>query len=396
MYTPVAITGMGALSCLGTSVEAFWEGLTAARSGIGPIRKFGAEALRNPEAGEITELPDQPLPEWAALLDSAVRYALFAAREGVTQAGLPPDTLGEDTGILLATNFGGAGTFQEWATKPEQMGAKGFSDSLMSTATDALARMLGVTGPRASLSLSCSSGAAAIGLASDWIRLGKARWVIAGGYDALTLYALAGLNCLRTVTTEKLRPFDKNRSGTIFGEGAGIVVVESVESARERGAEPLALVRGWACNNNAHHLTAPQTGGEGLYEVMRVGCQNAGIAPEKLDYVNAHGTGTRYNDPAETAALHTLLGERAPTVPVSSIKAAISHTMGAAGALEAIATVQAIRTGVVPPTLNWQERDPECDLDYVPNQARSHPVACALSVSSGIGGNNAALVLERG
>jgi len=416
--TRVVITGMGVVSCLGSGVGAFWEGLTASRSGIGPIQSFDVTGLRNPEGGEVRDWPEETLPEWAAGMDDAVRFALAAGLEAMACAGVEAP-LGPNAGVILATNFGGAGTFQKWASdRRSGVGASsrfsdfssestigkanvprsddaGFKSSLMSTATDALALLAGATGPRASLSLSCSSGAAAIGMALDWIRLGKAEIMIAGGYDALTLYSLSGLSCLRTVTTEKIRPFDKNRSGTVFGEGAGVVILESESRAVARQVRPLAVVSGWASNNNAHHLTAPQTDGRGLLQVMRGACDDAQRGPSAIDYVNAHGTGTRYNDPAETSALHELLGARAQETPVSSIKAAISHTMGAAGAIEAIACVQAIRTGILPPTLNWSERDPDCDLDYLPNESRERSIACALSVSSGIGGNNAALLLEK-
>lgn len=393
MISPVAITGMGALTCLGEDVDSFWQGLIEARSGIGPIRKFDVSGIRNPEGGEVHDWNGNHLPPWTFQLDEAARFALAAAREAVENAGLGCGSLGDRTGIVLATNFGGARTFERWASGEDRRPGP-FYNSLPPTATDAAAIYLGASGPRATLSLSCSSGAAAVGLAADWIRLGKADRMIAGGYDALSLYSLAGLSCLRTVTTSKLQPFDLHRSGTVFGEGAGILVLESLESARECGAKPLALLTGWGVNNNAHHLTAPDSKGNGTLHAMRMACAGDGDAPARIDYVNAHGTGTKYNDPAETEALHTFLGDRAFEVPVSSIKAAISHTMGAAGALEAIATVKAIQTGIIPPTLNWQERDPTCDLDYVPNEARQHPVRCALSLSSGIGGNNAALLIE--
>jgi 3-oxoacyl-(acyl-carrier-protein) synthase len=390
----VVITGMGAVSCLGRGLHGFWSGLVDGRSGIGPVRKFDASGIRNPEAGEVHDWPRESLPEWAMEFDEACQFALVAAKEAVEHAQLGAASM-PDTGIVLATNFGGARTFEQWAPVPvADRQPDLFHKSLPPAATNAMAAFLGASGPRTTLSLSCSSGAAAIGVAADWIRRGRAQRIIAGGYDALSLYALAGLSCLRTVTTGKLQPFDKNRSGTVFGEGAGMLVLENLESAIERGVRPLAVLSGWAINNNAHHLTAPDTRGQGTLQAMRGACHDAGRTPDDIDYVNAHGTGTRYNDPAETAALHEFLGDRAMLVPVSSIKASISHTMGGAGALEAIATILSIETGIVPPTLNWQERDPDCDLDYVPTEARRHPVQCALSLSSGIGGNNAALFLE--
>jgi 3-oxoacyl-[acyl-carrier-protein] synthase II len=219
-------------------------------------------------------------------------------------------------------------------------------------------------GPATTLSLSCSSGAAAMGLALDLIRAGRADVMLAGGHDTLSYSSLAGLSILRTITAEQIRPFDKRRSGTIFGEGAAMLVLEEREHAQARDALEAALA-------------------------------DAGVAADALDYINAHGTGTPYHDVAETVAIKTALGDHAYNIPVSSIKAATGHIMAGAGALEAIVTILAMRDGVVPPTLNYGEPDPDCDLDYVPNESRAHPVRVAASISSGIGGNNAAVVLQR-
>jgi 3-oxoacyl-(acyl-carrier-protein) synthase len=225
--------------------------------------------------------------------------------------------------------------------------------------------------------------------------LGKCNIAVAGGFDGLGISTLAGLSILRTISPDALRPFDKNRNGTLFGEGAAMLVLETESSLQERGGVPLAEFLGWSVNSNAYHLTAPDKDGAGLASVMQKALHNARIGPERVGYINAHGTGTQFNDLAETQAIKTVFGAHAYQLAVSSIKAATSHTMGAAGALEAIATVLALQTGLLPPTLNLKTSDPDCDLDYVPEKTRQAAIEIAVSNSSGIGGNNASLVLGR-
>jgi len=250
-------------------------------------------------------------------------------------------------------------------------------------------------GPRSVLSLSCASSVAAIGQASDIIRLGRAEVMIAGGHDSLSISSLAGLSALRTITPDEIRPFDARRNGTIFGEGAAMLVLEDYEHASRRGANIYAEVLGYGLNNNAYHLTAPDKGGAGMAAVLQAAFRDAHVAPDSVDYINAHGTGTHHHDPAETQAIKSVLSEHAYAIPVSSIKAATSHIMGGAGSLEVIATLLAMRDGVVPPTLNYGEPDPECDLDYVPNTAREHAVHMAISISAGIGGSNTAVIVKK-
>lgn len=395
----VVVTGLGAVSCLGTTVAALWEGLCAGRSGICPIERLDTSGLRNATGGEVKALAALRLPPGREPADLATRFALAAAREAVEDAGLTDRSGAERRGIAFATNFGGASLWERFSTSlltaPEEADPADLTGYAFLNAVALAAECFGFAGPRATLSLSCSSGGAAIGWALDAIRLGRADVVLAGGYDALSLSALAGLSVLRTITAEKLRPFDRKRSGTIFGEGAGMLLLEEREHARARGARIYGEVCGAATNNNAYHVTAPDKRGEGLTQVVRAALADAAIDPEAVDYVNAHATGTKYHDVVETLAIKQNLGERAYQVPVSSIKAATAHAMAAAGSLEAIACLLAIRDGVVPPTLNYEEPDPECDLDCVPNAAREARVTCALSISAGIGGNNAALILRR-
>jgi 3-oxoacyl-(acyl-carrier-protein) synthase len=389
----IVITGLGCVCPLGNDVPAFWNNLIAGQSGIAPLTKIDTTGLRNENGGEVRDF------DWSAYgeegdCDEASQFAFAAAHEAVADAGLGDAEL-RDTGIVFSTNFGGAAS---WEMVCEMQGgpvdAELFRQFTLEDAAEYAARHLGIAGPRVTLSNACSSGGNAIGLACDWLRLGRCERVLAGGHDGLMLSSLAGLSILRTITPELCRPFDLHRSGTIFGEGAAVLALETWSSAERRNAKVYGEVLGWAVNNNAYHLTAPDKGGAGLRAVMSQALQDAGLAPDAVDYINAHGTGTQYNDLAETQAIKAVLGERASAVPVSSIKAATSHTMGAAGALEAIATVLALVNQTLPPTLNYQTPDPQCDLYYVPNAARPAQLQTALSNSSGIGGNNVCLALR--
>jgi 3-oxoacyl-(acyl-carrier-protein) synthase len=298
-------------------------------------------------------------------------------------------------GASYATNFGGANSWESYVSGllGGEVRPEAFEEFNFGRAAEHACEAFGIGGPCALLSVACASGSAAIGAALDMIRLDEADVVLAAGYDALAPTPLSGLSVLRTMTDEMIRPFSADRSGTLFGEGAAAVIVEEIEHARERNAQPLAEVLGWAENNNAYHLTAPDQGGAGMTRVVSEAVADAGIDAPTIDYVNAHGTGTQPHDPAEVQAVKAVLGDRAREIPMSSIKAAIGHMMGGAGLAEAVATVMAINEGVVPPTVNYRESDPECDLDHVPNEAREAEVKRAISISAGIGGNNACVVL---
>jgi 3-oxoacyl-(acyl-carrier-protein) synthase len=399
----VVVTGLGAVSCLGPDVESLWRGLLEGRSGIGPITKFDTTGYRNDRGGEVTDFQFQPadfgIPAEEAL-DEATQFVLVASAEALADSGLAfPLARPERVGLVFSTNFGGAAAW-EWFVENPDLGGPGpttalFRQFAFHSAADQAACSFGLRGPTLTLSNSCSSGTSALGYAADLIRHGRAEVMLAGGYDTLSPSSLSGLSALRTLTAEEIRPFDRNRSGTLFGEGAGVLVLEGRAHAEARGARIYAELVGYGMNNNAYHLTAPDKGGEGLVQVMRRALADAQVLPEEIDYVNAHGTGTQYHDAAETQALKAVLGNHAYRIPVSSIKAATAHPMAAAGTLEAIASVLAIRDGMVPPTLHYETPDPECDLDYVPNVARPATVHCVLSISSGIGGNNAAVIFRR-
>lgn len=392
----VVITGLGIVCCLGSDVATFWRRLLAGESGVGPITKFDPIGLRNEEGGEVVDL------DWPSYsndpVDEATQFAYAAASDALSDAAmLDPQPA---VGLVFSTNFGGAASWENFVASgaDPDVSAGELADCLREfdfhRAAEYTCRKYGFTGPASTLSNSCSSGVSAIGAASDQIRLGRAEAMVAGGYDGLGLSSLSGLSILRTITSEKCRPFDKNRNGTIFGEGAGMVVLEELEHARNRGARIYAEVLGYALNNNAYHLTAPDKGGAGMVQVLKQALGNAHMNPDEIGYVNAHGTGTLYHDVAETLAIKQVLGKHAYDIPVSSIKAATTHTMAAAGSIETIATVLSLRDGIVPPTVNYETPDPECDLDVVPNKAKEWKVRAAMSISAGIGGNNGAIVLR--
>lgn len=399
-YTPdpatcVVVTGLGCIGPLGNNVATFWRRLLAGEGGIAPLTRLDTTGLRNHLGGEVRGF------DWTLLgeegdCDEATQYAYAATREAIADAVLPPE-MQQQAALVFSTNFAGAASWEGVCAMAADgtVDAELFRQFTPEDAVNYTADRMGTTGPRTTLTNACSSGGNAIGLAVDWVRLGLAPVVIAGGHDGLGLSSLAGLSILRTITADTCRPFDLSRSGTIFGEGAAMVVLERMDHAVARGARIHAVVRGWALNNNAYHLTAPDKEGAGLRSVMQQALQHAGATPQEVDYINAHGTGTQYNDLAETQAIKAVFGDHARRLAVSSIKGATSHTMAAAGAMEAVATVLALEHGTLPPTINYQTPDPECDLDYVPNVARQTPLQVALSNSSGIGGNNCCLVLQR-
>jgi len=390
----VGITGMGVVSCLGVGVEAFAEGLFAGRSGLSTIDRFDPTGLRNGLMGVVRESP--PLPHWAPEGTPPSRdaaYAFAAADEALRSAGLAPPLSEPRTGCVLSTNFAGAEAIARYAECPADGSA--FARSRFDAVVAELVSALSLCGPALCVSVSCASGTAAIGLGSDLVRTGRADRVLAGGYDVLALLSQSGLSCVRTISTDTIRPFDRNRSQTIFGEGAAVVVLEELDGARARGANVRAEVLGHGMNNNAYHLTAPDREGEGIAAGMRMALEDAGIDPAEVDYVNAHGTGTEYHDVTEVKALKAVLGPRAREIPVSSTKAATAHSMGAAGSMELVASVLAIERNTAPPTLNLTEPDPECDLDHVPGASKRFAIDVVLSNSAGIGGGNASIVIAR-
>jgi 3-oxoacyl-[acyl-carrier-protein] synthase II len=389
----IAITGMGVVSPVGHGVTAFWSGLIGGVSGISAIERFDTSDMRVGRGGEIkclAGLPPQmpPLPTCRAS-----QFLIHAAVEAMQQAGLVSSTsTGSGLGVVIGSALGGIGEAERFRAEPRDLHA------LASAAYDGpprgLARWLGATGPVLSLSTACASGATSLGIGADLLDAGAATSVIAGGVDILCRFVMHGFNRLRSLTRDEVRPFDRRRSGLLLGEGAGIVVLERESVARQRGAEPIGFLRGHASCADGSHITAPDDEGSGLEHAVRLAIRNAGVAPEQIDFISAHGTATPANDRVETRVFKRVLGPLAYAVPVNSIKAHMGHTMGAAAILETIMCLLAWRHGQVPPTLNYGEPDPDCDLDYVPAMVRAHRPRISLKTAVGFAGCNACLVLE--
>lgn len=378
------ITGCGVVSPFGAGVAAFWENLLAGRSAVAPIRGFAADDLAPNVAAEVHGVGDGDP-------DRAGAFALHAADEALADARLDRPAAGARWGVALGTTLGGMHLYELWdAGRAEAL--PGLAAVPYYAPAVRLARRAGCRGPVATAQLACASGTQAIAWAARWVRDGRADVVLAGGTDLLCRFVVAGFNCLRA-TAETARPFDRRRQGLVLGEGAAVLVVESRAHAAARGAEPLAVLRGAGAAADAVHMTAPDREGGGAARAIGAALRDGGVAPAAVGLVSAHGTGTVYNDAMEAAALgRVFAGHR---VPVNSIKGAVGHTLGAAGALEAVMCVQALRTGRIPPTAGLEEPDPACaGIDLVAGVARTGAIAVAVSTSSGFAGANAALVLS--
>lgn len=397
----VVITGLGSINALGTGVDAFARGLREGRSGIGQIALFDASAYRSRWAAEVRRLDVPPsLP--AALSRRASRsdlFALIAAQEAIGAAGLADadrSRIGVVIGASTGGMFEGESCFEGFMRGGQWQSLRGVLNTPVSTTVDLLAGVLDCRGPRLTISTACSSGNNALGIAADWIRAGRADVVLCGGVDSLCRMTLSGFNVLQAVDTVPCRPFDRDRAGLTLGEGAAMFILESEASARNRGVPVCAEFLGYAASADAYHMTQPRPDGASALFAARRALQESGVHADEVDYVNAHGTGTPLNDAVETGILKQLLGGRAGRVPVSSTKSTTGHCLAAAGAIEALACVIALRDGCIPPTLNLENADPECDLDYVPKRSRPLEIRTALSNSYGFGGNNTTIVLRRG
>jgi len=397
----IAITGIGSINALGTGVEAFADGLRAGTCGIGALSLFDAAGFRSACAAEVRALTPPPdLP--AAVVRRATRSALLAiiaAREAWCMAALQ----GEDAagvGVVMGTTTGGMATGEELYRKTLRGDGRqrlaGWLATPASALVNELASVFACTGPRLTVSTACSSGANALGLAADWIRAGRADVVLCGGTDALCQMTFSGFNALQALDRQPCRPFDQDRAGLTLGEGAGVFVFEDWTRAQRRQARVLGEFVSYGVSADAHHLTQPRPDGAGAVMAMRRALDEAHVAADEVDYINAHGTGTPLNDAIETRAIKTVFGDRAYRVPVTSTKSMVGHCLGAAGAIEALACVLAMRDGVIPPTATLERPDPECDLDYVPKTSRAATLKTVLSNSYGFGGNNTSVILRRG
>jgi 3-oxoacyl-[acyl-carrier-protein] synthase II len=389
----IAITGVGSINALGTGVEAFAHGLREGRCGIGALTVFPSDGFRTALAAEVRDLR-APSAVARTLVRGVARtglLALTAAAEAWRMARLDG---GEQVGVLLGTTTGGMAIGEEAYRKRARSGLRDWLQTPISATTDLVARAVDSRGPRLTISTACSSGANALGIGADWIRAGRVAAVLCGGVDSLCQMAYSGFNALQALDRGPCRPFDRRRAGITLGEGAALFVLERWEAAEDRGATILGEFVSYGTSADAHHVTQPRPDGAGAALAMQRALAEGGLDATAIDYVNAHGTGTPQNDAAETRAIKQVLGAHAYRIPVSSTKSQVGHCLGAAGAIEALAALLALRDGVVPPTATLEEPDPECDLDYVPLNSRRAALRTVLSNSYGFGGNNTSLILR--
>ncbi len=410
MRRRVVVTGMGCVSPVGNNVKETWEALLAGKSGAGMITAFDADRHKTRFAAEVKGFDAVALfgTREARKMDRFTQFATASTIEALEQAGLKIDQANRDrVGILIGTGIGGIGTLLEQTEVMRERGPDRISPFLIpmmisDSAAGMLAIRLGARGPNMAIATACASGNNAIGDALETIRRGAADAMIAGGAEA-SIYplAMAGMNVMGALSTRNddpetaSRPFDKTRDGFVMGEGAGILILEELELAQARGANILCELTGYGTTDDAHHISAPAENGAGAAMSMKLALEDAGLGVNDVSYINAHGTSTPLNDKSETAAIKTVFGEQAYNIPVSSTKSMTGHLLGATGAVEAAVAALVIRDGVIPATVHYQNPDPECDLDYVPNQPRKASVAHVMSNSFGFGGHNATLVISR-
>jgi 3-oxoacyl-[acyl-carrier-protein] synthase II len=404
----VMVTGLGVCASVGTGVETFWDALVNGRSGIGPFTHFDASDLRVRIAGEVldADLESRIAPRTLKRTARFTQLALVAAQEALGRAGLPAE--GRDgVGIVMGSGIGGFEVLEREHVTFLERGPGRFAPLTVpmvipNMAAGVLAMETECRGPNLSLSTACATGAHAIGTAMDLIRSGRCEVAIAGASEStLSPFAVDGYCQLRALSTRNdepqraSRPFDRDRDGFVIAEGAGVVVLESEEHARRRGAELLAEVAGFGMSADGHHLTSPDPEGRATSRALQGALADAGVHPSEVDVVNAHGTSTPINDPIETRLIRSVFGDHADELAVHATKSMTGHSLGASAAIEAVVSVLTISRGVVHPTANLENPDPECDLDYVPGDAREMRVGCVVSNSFAFGGHNAVLVFRR-
>ena len=405
----IVVTGLGALSPLGPNVDESWSAAVEGRSGIGPITHFDAADFRTRIAAEVRgyDAKEHFSARDVRRLDPFIQYAIVAARQAVADAALPTDEIGERGAVITGSGIGGIQTNSAQTLELHERGPARISPFLIPMIlTDMAAGMIamefGFKGPNISVSSACASAANAIGEASEMLRRGAADVAICGGSEAAVVpIAVAGFSAMRAISERNdapecaCRPFDRDRDGFIIGEGSAMLVLETLEHATARGARIYCELAGYGSTDDAFHMTAPDEQGAGAAACMRRALESAGLSIRDVDYINAHGTSTPLNDVTETRAIKALFGEQAYSIPVSSTKSTHGHLLGATGALEAVLSVKVLQEGLLPPTMNLEHPDEQCDLDYVPNQARRAAIRSVLSNSFGFGGHNACLVFTQ-
>jgi 3-oxoacyl-[acyl-carrier-protein] synthase II len=406
----VVVTGLGIVSPLGTGVEKNWQAILEGRSGIRKITRFASDGFASRIAGEVPDFKAEDFIDAKEIkkMDLFIQYALGAAAMAVEDSGLKIEgEFAEEVGVIIGVGLCGLDTIEVTHKAlldggPRKISPFFIPKVISNLAAGHIAIRYGAKGVNWTPTSACASGTHAIGEAYHLIRRGMQDAVIAGGAESvITPLGVGGFSSMKALSTRNdeperaSRPFDKERDGFVVGEGSGVLILEEREQALKRGAKIYAEVIGYAANGDAYHMTAPSPEGEGAARCMRLALKDAGIAPSDIDYINAHGTSTEYNDANETTAIKTVFGEQAAKLAVSSTKSMTGHLLGAAGAVEGVYSVLALRDGVLPPTINYENPDPACDLDYVPNKARKAAIEVALSNSFGFGGTNACAIFRR-
>ncbi|MSQ48397.1 MAG: beta-ketoacyl-[acyl-carrier-protein] synthase II [Deltaproteobacteria bacterium] len=406
----VVVTGLGLVTPLGTGVEKNWQALMAGRSGIGPVTRFDVSDFPTRIAGEVRDFVPENFIDKKDVkkMDPFIQYAVGAAKMAMDEAKLPISSDNEDmVGVIVGVGIGGLTSIEEYhklflETRLKKVSPFFIPKLIANLAPGQISLRYGAKGINYTPTSACSSGAHAIGEAFRLIRMGEQDAMIAGGAEAaLTPLGLGGFIALKAVSSRNdqperaSRPFDRQRDGFVMSDGAGILVLEEMEQAKRRGAKIYAEIIGYGANSDAYHMTAPSPEGEGAMRCIRLALRSAGISPLEVDYINAHGTSTPYNDATETLAIKRVFGEHAARLAISSTKSMTGHMLGAAGGVEGVYSVLALNHGMIPPTINYEEPDPECDLDYVPNVARQAPIQVAVSNSFGFGGTNACLIFRK-
>ena len=410
MKKRVVVTGLGLVTPVGIGVEESWEALCQGKSGIGPITRFDAGGFKTRIAGEVKgfKAEDFVPQKMIRRLDVFIHYALAAARMALDQARLriTPE-LAPMVGVITGSGLGGLRTIEEThqillSRGPDRISPFFIPMIIANMASGQIAIEFGAKGPNLSLETACAAGAHAVGDSFKLIQRGAAKVMICGGVESvITPLAVGGFNAMRALSTrndepEKAsRPFDRDRDGFVIGEGSGIMLLEDLEFALERGASILGEIVGYGLTGDAYHMTAPSPDGDGAIRCMQMALDDAGLAPSEVQYINAHGTSTDLNDAAETRAIKAVFQEHSRKLAVSSTKSMTGHLLGGAGGVEAVIAVMALRDGLIPPTINYETPDPDCDLDYVPNRARPAELTCVLSNSFGFGGTNAVLLFKK-
>ena len=410
MKRRVVLTGVGLVSALGLDTESTWSGLLQGKSGVGPITRFDASDFSSRIAAEVKDLDPLAYVDTknARKMDLFILYAIAASDVAVKSASLSvTKENAERIGVYIGSGIGGFGTIEAQHTNYLNKGPRKISPffipaSISNLATGQVSIRLGTTGPNSATCTACSAGCHAIGDSFKIIERGAADVMIAGGSEAaITPMGVGGFAAMRALSTRNeeperaSRPFDRDRDGFVIGEGSGIVVLEELEHARRRDAPILAEIVGYGMSGDAHHITAPPEDGSGAVRVMRATLEDAGVDPSEVDYINAHGTSTPPNDRIETRAIKTVFSDHAYKVPISSTKSMTGHLLGAAGGLEAGISALVLHHQIIPPTINLENPDPDCDLDYVPGIAREAEIRYVLSSSFGFGGTNACILLKR-